>query len=175
MLRVIFANEKMKPRDLQELADSGLSLLHIYWSKEEEVQIDKADFVNQYCIETQTMTKPQATKLVQALNDNFEVTVQKALDVMYNSLRQTNSRKVTQDNLNKVKDLTMDEYGMVSDSHLKVLFNELHNNNNRDVYEVFNDLYVDVTGEEECPYRDYLQIFSKPNLIKTLIVSAETL
>lgn len=56
VLRVVFHNAKQKPPTLAELADNNLSLLDLYWSKE-DVDIDEGDFVEEYSNNSDTMSE----------------------------------------------------------------------------------------------------------------------
>lgn len=51
VLRVIFACMKVSPSNLKHYQDENLSLLDLYWSKAEDVQIDKKKFIYVYSYE----------------------------------------------------------------------------------------------------------------------------
>ena len=63
---------------------------------------------------------------------------------------------------------------MVSNDDFKIFFGSVHMKESKALYNQFNQLYEDVTGEE-CRYRDFQLMFTKWQLKKTLIVSAATL
>lgn len=75
--------------------------------------------------------------------------------------------------MKKVKGLKLDKKGMADDMSVKQLFAGIHFND-KDLFNKFCALYENVTGED-CRYADFQKIFSKAQLIKTLLLSAETL
>ena len=110
--------------------------------------------------------------MCQTLNTNFATTVQSALNMMFDSLRHSSS-KLNPSLMKKVKDLKLDNKGMMADLSVKQIFAAIHYND-KDLFNKFCGLYEEVTGQD-CRYADFQKMFSKVQLIKTLLVSAETL
>ena len=118
------------------------------------------------------LSEDEASRLCTALDIDFLKATQSALNLLFERLRHTGS-KMNPELLRKVKEISLDSKGMASESNMKSLFAAIHHKD-RDLFNKFCDIYDQVNGVD-CRYQDYLKIFSKPMLIKTLMVSAETL
>ena len=68
-----------------------------------------------------------------------------------------------------------DSTGMVPDMTMKKIFASIHFDDDKDLFNNFSSFYTTVTGGLDLRFADFQKIFGKPQLLKTLFVSAETL
>ena len=120
----------------------------------------------------QLVTEEEASRICTALDIDFQKTVQTSLNLLFERLRHTNT-KITPQLLKKVKEVKLDGIGQASESSLKQVFAAIHFKD-KDLFNKFCGVYEEATGED-CRYQDFQKIFSKPMLVKSLLVSAETL
>lgn len=72
ILRVILNNMNKTASQLKQLTDRNLNILSIYWAKDDDLQVDESEFINQYSQETSLLTESEATALGSALEINFQ-------------------------------------------------------------------------------------------------------
>ena len=70
ILRVIFANMKGTPSQLNELDDKNLSILDKYWDKNED-PIDEREFTSTYAMEQGLLSEDEASRVCTQLDIDF--------------------------------------------------------------------------------------------------------
>ena len=148
ILRIIFANMKGTPSQLNELDDKNLSILDKYWDKNED-PIDEREFTSTYAMEQGLLSEDEASRMCTQLDIDFQKTVQAALNLLFERLRHTSS-KMTPELLRKVKNIKLDNKGMASETSLKQIFAAIHFKD-RDLFNKFCGIYDEVAGED-CRY-----------------------
>ena len=146
LLKILFTDLKETTKVQNELSEKNLSLMHLYWDNTGEVS-NFADFEARYCLDKGLMSTKEAKEIYNKLEDDFQATVQGALDRIYDACYGSMQTKQSKERLALVKNMKIDELGMVSQMEAMTVFAKIHFNDRTLLLKV-NEVYQEVFEEE---------------------------
>lgn len=113
-----------------------------YWEPEEALP-DFAKFTNEVCTSQKILTQQQAKLVYESLRQDSQTFYQSALDLLYNRLVNGHESKQSADGFKLIKDVAVDQNGLVKVIDASKVFVKIHFND-RQILQSLNELEQEI-------------------------------